>query len=456
MQADLALLQSGRSVRHLRTVERRLKLTSRAGAVAILVATLAFGAYGFAKRQSRLDREHLLRIERAEKESRRQLWESLVAQARASRRTGESGQRFSSLDALTKAAALDPSPTSRAQALVELRHEAIAALALADVRAAPLPFLPSKATVGVDADLERYAVESADGGVQVRRLSDGELLLELPPQTHGVQWIHYFSPNGQFLPVLYEDGLLRVWDLAQREVVLSVRPEERLKSVDISPDSQRMVVVDAKRTVRLYELPTGKLLKEESPNVAWLRLRFSPDGRRMGGCSETRTAAQLIAVDTGQVMVELPHPKGVHALAWSPEGRRVATGCNDGKVYLWEPPRREPVGTFSGHQSAAVALAFHPNGRVLASSSWDGTVRLWDTASGEQLVRLEAAGYFPRFTRNGRRLIFCREEDEHALWVFDVAADPVCRLLGGASFRQTESTVVPRAQYSVNLSQDGR
>jgi len=456
LQADLALLRGGKSVRHLRTVERRLALMTRMGAFGVLTTALALSAYGFAKRQARLDRENLLRIERAEKEAKRQLWESLVAQARASRRTGEGGQRFHSLDALKKAAALDAAPAPDTRARGELRNEAIAALALVDIRPAPLPFAATKAKVSVDADFERYAVADAHGGVQVRLVRDDQLLHELPPQTHAVRWVHYFSPDGQLLPVLYQDGVLRLWHLTRREVLLNVRPEDQLNSLDFSADGKALLVVDAKQTALRYELPSGKVVRQESPNVKWLRLRFSPDGRRIGGCSETRTMAQLVDADNGEVLAELPHPGGVHALAWAPDGQQVATACDDGNVYLWKPPRREPVLTLSGHQSAAVQVAFHPGGRLLCSSSWDGTVRLWDTANGESLVSIEAHGYFIRFSRDGRRLTSCREDGDRALWVFDLAAEPVFRFLGGAAFRHQDSAAAPGPQHSVGFSPDGR
>jgi WD40 repeat protein len=455
LQADLALLQSGKSVRHLRTVERRLRVATRIGAGALLLAALAFGAFGFARRQARLERENFVRLERAEREARQQLWESLVAQSRASRRTGEGGQRFDALEAIAKAASIETPPMPRAQALYQLRNEAIACLALADLRVVQASFASSHPLSSVDAAFERYAVGDGQGGVQIRRISDDGLLLELPRLSIAVQRVYHFSPKGRFLLVLYRDGLMRVWDLSRKEAVLSVRPEEDVRSIDFSPDEQRMVAVSPNRLTHLYDLPSGKLVKQEPTNVDWLRLRFSPDGGQVGGISQTRSAAQLVSVDTGQVMAEMPHRRGVFELAWSPDGKQVATACTDSKVYLWKPTEREPEAVLSGHQASATEVAFHRNGWLLASTGWDGTTRLWDSASGELLVTLPVGIGMLRFSHDGRRLTGY-VNNQRLLTVFEVAGNPVCRLLGGAVLMRPGRSDWTGAQRCVAFSPDGR
>jgi WD40 repeat protein len=454
LQADLALLQSGKSVRHLRTVERRLRLMTRVGILGLALAVLAGGGYGFAKRQATLERENVLRIERAEKAARQQLWDALVAQARGSRRTGQGGQRFDSLEAIARASAIRPFPKADEQARFELRNEAIACLALPDLRVVRVPFNTNR-NVSVDGAFERYAVGDARGGVEVRRINDGQLLVKLPPQSNAVQWVYYFSPNGQFLPVHYGDGITRVWDLARSESLLQFRPVEQQYGLDFSPDSDRLAAVDANRNALLYELPSGKLLRQESPGIAWLRVKFSPDGRLIGAFSETRTEARVVVVENGQTMAEFKHPRGVRALAWSPDGQRVATGCDDGNVYLFQPAQPEPMRILASHQSAVANVAFHPSGRILVSDGWDGTLRLWDPESGELFTTLEVPAYHLRFSHDGRRLTSYYEDGEKpGLWVFEVAADQACRFLGGRG--KQELTPGPGAQFCVDFSPDGR
>ena len=86
----------------------------------------------------------------------------------------------------------------------------------------------------------------------------------------------------------------------------------------------------------------------------------------------------------------LAHPKaGVNALAWSPDGRLLAAGFNDGTVKLWSMPEGAFKATLEGHKRAVRSLAFSPDGRMLASGSEDRTIRLWTMPDASLKATLE-------------------------------------------------------------------
>lgn len=84
------------------------------------------------------------------------------------------------------------------------------------------------------------------------------------------------------------------------------------------------------------------------------------------------------------------HKSIVKAINWSPDGKLLAAGTNDGTVWIWDAEQRKLLHILKGHASTVVAVEWSPNGERLTSRSSNGTIRVWDTKKGNSLDRLKS------------------------------------------------------------------
>jgi WD40 repeat protein/Flp pilus assembly protein TadD len=112
------------------------------------------------------------------------------------------------------------------------------------------------------------------------------------------------------------------------------------------------------------------------------------------------------------------HHYRVRAVAFSPDGKRVASGSNDKTLKIWDAQTGRDVATLKGHTESVMSVAFSPDGKQIASGSWDKTVRIWDAASGVQLKTLDAHGsvYSVAYSPDGKRIASGNEDKSVNVW----------------------------------------
>lgn len=208
---------------------------------------------------------------------------------------------------------------------------------------------------------------------------------------------HAFSPDGRTLAVATRWGhTIRLWNVLTGEKKLTLQGHaEHIKSIAFSPDGTKIataeILTEEENIIRLWSAKTGENIKtianlvdpQSGRRLPVYAVAFTPDGKTLASIDDSGKI-QLWDVDIGKHKTNFTsfstdmYSYGEKSkMVFSPDGKKLISSIGDSNIYVWNVEKKRHEDTLKGHTGAVVSIAYSADGRTLLSGSADGTALKW-------------------------------------------------------------------------------
>jgi tetratricopeptide (TPR) repeat protein len=214
--------------------------------------------------------------------------------------------------------------------------------------------------------------------------------------------------------------MVQVWDARTAQPLWKSEVVGWYMSLAVSPDGKWLAQTEAELPTHLWDLDTGKIIRELPHPSSARSPAFSPDSRWLAtACGDS--LARIWEVPGGKLRLTIRHASMVSAVAFSPDGRRLVTADRGDNLRVWDAATGEPTTPVFPAPGSVSTVAFSPDGRWVLAGTREASSKAWDAATGEPLgPPWPTLGSYvePAFRPDGRQVLFEGSDSPTQLWDF--------------------------------------
>jgi eukaryotic-like serine/threonine-protein kinase len=271
-------------------------------------------------------------------------------------------------------------------------------------------------SVAACGDGRTLAVGTEDGTVRLYDLSElgTSRRVKVTSRKHkGPVWgIDFHPKNHHQFVTASDDGTVKLWDTESQESKDIFTGPTGVRAVAYSPDGDFLAVGERNGSVKVFavagDTPLARPVREFEHGSSLTAIAFAPTGSGSHHTLATAGSDKVVRVwDTdsrsADPQLTLPGHRGpVYAVAFSRDGKKIATGGWGNSVILWDAESGTEEQKLEGNEYGVWSLAFTPCCGYLASAGQDGSVRIWNTKTGKEEGKVQAhrsVAHVVRYTR---------------------------------------------------------
>ncbi len=271
-----------------------------------------------------------------------------------------------------------------------------------------------------------------------------------------------FAPNSKYIWACSEEGRILFWDVTTGKMLNGLQDDgSQYLAMALSPDGKRVLLGGTTDPVKrageaarkgrtgwmaLYGRGLTELIWHDVHDSAVRAVAFSPDGQKVAGACEDGSVLVKDAASGKTILTPSRARWAATAVAFSPDSKLLACAGSDGSAILFDLATGRDVASIVGPRSPVTSLVYSPDGRTILTTNQDGAALLWDVASGKE-VRTIGAG------KKAIRSV-ALSPDGKLLATADDGGD--VRLFDSATGKQIAAYQVDRSALSIAFSPDGK